>query len=82
MKCGYIKPKRIEIDPEEVTSNGYQEALEKAAQTADLLRQDLQALYAKAQGVAEGDLFYGYIEQVARMKGMLNRIVAEKSTVK
>lgn len=54
----------------------YNEAIEKAAQTADLLLQDLQALYPKAQGVAEEVLFYGYIEQVAKIKGTLNRIVA------
>lgn len=66
----------------EPASNGYTEALEKAAQTADLFLQDLQALYPKAQGVAEEMLFYGYIEQVAKIKGTLNRIVAEKTTVK
>lgn len=63
-------------------SNGYTEALKKSAQTADLFLQDLQALYPKAQGAAEEVLFYGYIEQVAKIKGTLNRIVAEKTTVK
>jgi len=57
-------------------SQMYNEAIEKAAQTADLLLQDLQALYPKAQGVAEEVLFYSYIEQVAKIKGTLNRIVA------
>lgn len=62
--------------------DGYDEALEKSAQTADLLLQDLQALYPQAKGVAEEVLFYGYLEQVAKIKGTLNRIVVEKTTVK
>jgi len=54
-----------------------QEAVEKAAQTAELFLKDIQELYGKARGVAELDLFYGYIEQVARIKGTLGRIANE-----
>lgn len=55
----------------------YNEAVEKSAQTADLLLEDLKVLYPLAKCVAEEVLFYSYIEQVAKIRGTLGRIAAE-----
>lgn len=55
----------------------YNEAIEKAAQTAELLLQDLRVLYRETHGVAENVLILSYIEQARNMLNMLNRIAAE-----
>lgn len=58
----------------DLTVSKRQEYLEKSAQTADLLLQDLQELYLQAQGVAEKDFVDTCFNQVARIKSMLKRI--------
>lgn len=55
----------------------YNEAIEKAAQTADLLLDDLKALYPLAKCVAEEVLLFEYIAKIATIRGTLGRIAAE-----
>lgn len=65
----------------DLTVSKRQEALDKAAQTAELFLRDLQELN-RLSGVAESELLLIYIGEVARMKILLKRLVNEKTTVK
>jgi len=74
----FHSPKRDNPEAETV----YTENLEKAAQTAELLLQDLQDAHKRSDSVPAEMLLFGWIEQVARINNDLKRMVADKTQIK